>query len=295
MGNPMAANLISAGFDLVLWNRTHSKMDCFKTKAEIAETPSSAVEQANVVITMLENGDVVENVLIQQGVLNACQKETTVIDMSSIPPATAKAHAAYCASKGLRYLDAPVSGGTVGASQATLAIMVGGEDSTYRQVSTIFKALGHSTHMGPVGTGQITKMANQAIVGITIGAIAEAMLLAAKGGANPEAVRKALNGGFASSRILELHGQRMIDRNFIPGATSRVQLKDLKTILDEAEKEGLTLPLSKQVFEEYSDLVAAGYEQVDHSGLLLELERKNKTKLNDTPDQLPKILRVEGA
>lgn len=291
----MAANLISAGFDLVLWNRTHSKMDCFKTKAEIAETPSSAVEQANVVITMLENGDVVENVLIQQGVLNACQKETTVIDMSSIPPATAKAHAAYCASKGLRYLDAPVSGGTVGASQATLAIMVGGEDSTYRQVSTIFKALGHSTHMGPVGTGQITKMANQAIVGITIGAIAEAMLLAAKGGANPEAVRKALNGGFASSRILELHGQRMIDRNFIPGATSRVQLKDLKTILDEAEKEGLTLPLSKQVFEEYSDLVAAGYEQVDHSGLLLELERKNKTKLNDTPDQLPKILRVEGA
>jgi 2-hydroxy-3-oxopropionate reductase len=294
MGRPMVANLIGAGFDLVLWNRTPSKMACFKNKAEIAETPVTAVENADVVISMLENGDVVDEVLIQQDVLNACQKDTLIIDMSSIPPATAKTHAAYCASKGLGYLDAPVSGGTVGAEQATLAIMAGGDASAYAKAKNIFTALGRSTYMGPAGTGQITKLANQAIVGITIGAVAEAMLLAAKGGADPVAVREALNGGFASSRILDLHGQRMIDRNFVPGATSRVQLKDLKNILKEAEQEGLNLPLSQRVFEEYTDLVAAGYEEVDHSGLLLELERKNHTKLSNAPDHLPNRDEVKG-
>jgi len=139
----------------------------------------------------------------------------------------------------------------------------------------VFQTLGKCTRIGPVGAGQLAKLANQAIVGITIGAVSEALLLAEKGGADPEAVREALLGGFASSRILELHGRRMIDRNFAPGAPARIQLKDMGMILDEARSEGLTLPLAQQVHNEYLSLVANGHSEVDHSGLLLELEHLN--------------------
>src|SRR5690606_10198381 len=140
--------------------------------------------------------------------------------------------------------------------------------------------------IGPHGAGQLAKLANQAIVGITIGAVSEALLLAAQGGADPAAVREALLGGFASSRILELHGQRMIDRNFVPGAPPRVQLKDLRMILDEARAESLTPPLTQRDYDEYLGLIAAGHDGVDHSGLLLQLERLNNTPLTDKPDQL---------
>ena len=139
----------------------------------------------------------------------------------------------------------------------------------------VFEALGNCTRIGPVGSGQLAKLANQAIVGITIGAVSEALLLAAKGGADPAAVREASLGGFAGSRILELHGQRMIDRDFAPGAPSRIQLKDMRMILDEARAEGLTLPLAQQTHNEYLSLVANGHSDVDHSGLLLELEHLN--------------------
>ena len=291
MGRPMVANLISAGFELTLWNRTPSKAAYFQNTAGIALSPAQAIADADVVITMLENGAVVDDVLVAQGVLDACKPGTLVIDMSSIPPATAKSHGQYCVERGLDYLDAPVSGGTVGAEQATLTIMVGGDKAVFEKAKKVFRVLGRSTYIGPTGTGQITKLANQAIVGITIGAVSEAMLLAAKGGADPVAVREALNRGFASSRILDLHGQRMIDRNFVPGATCRVQLKDLRTILDEARAEGLTLPLSQRVYDEYLSLAAAGFEDVDHSGLLLELERMNQTKLNSEPDQLPNSMK----
>jgi 2-hydroxy-3-oxopropionate reductase len=153
--------------------------------------------------------------------------------------------------------------------------MVGGAKDEFNRVREVLQALGHPTYIGPVGAGQLAKLANQAIVGITIGAVSEALLLAAKGGADPAAVREALLGGFAASKILELHGQRMLDRNFVPGATARVQLKDLRTILDEANNNNLALPLSQRVYEEYEALVAAGHENVDHSGLLLHLETLN--------------------
>ncbi len=286
MGRPMTENLLKAGFSMSLWNRTRAKLAGFEGRAQLAETPADAVRDADVVICMLENGPVVDQVIRQQGVLEACKPGAVVIDMSSIPPQTAREHAAALAARQVGHLDAPVSGGTLGAQQANLSIMVGGERADYERAQPVFQALGRTTYIGPHGAGQLAKLANQAIVGITIGAVSEALLLAAQGGADPAAVREALLGGFASSRILELHGQRMIDRNFVPGARSRVQLKDLRMILDEARSENLTLPLTQRVYDEYLGLVAAGFDGVDHSGLLLQLERLNNTRLNDTPDQL---------
>ena len=202
--------------------------------------------------------------------------------MSSIPPATARKHALLAQQHHCHYLDAPVSGGTAGAQAASLSIMAGGDQEQFDRAQAVFQAFGKSTYIGDTGSGQLCKLANQAIVGITIGAVSEALLLASEGGANPEAVKEALSGGFAASRILDLHGQRMLDRDFEPGATSRVQLKDLKTILDEARNEGLSLPLSQRTYESYLSLVANGHEDLDHSGLLLELEHINQTQLKSS-------------
>ncbi|QSP95383.1 NAD(P)-dependent oxidoreductase [Marinobacter salinisoli] len=275
MGAPMTRNLLDAGFAMTLWNRTAVKCNPFADQATIAGTAAEAVADADVVITMLENSDVVEQVLVTQGVIKALKPGTLVIDMSSVTPTVARRHAQLVAEQGGYYLDAPVSGGTVGAAEGQLSIMAGGEQSSVARAEPVFKPLGRCTHIGPVGAGQLAKLANQAIVGITIGAVSEALLLAAKGGADPAAVREALMGGFAGSRILDLHGQRMIDREFAPGAPARIQLKDMRMILDEARSEGLTLPLSQQVHNEYLSLVANGHSDVDHSGLLLELEHLN--------------------
>ena len=239
MGAPMTRNLLDAGFPMTLWNRTASKCDPFADEATIAASTAEAVADADVVITMLENGDVVEDVLVAQGVIDALKPGALVVDMSSVQPSVARA-------------------------------------------LPVFGALGKCTRIGPVGAGQLAKLANQAIVGITIGAVSEALLLAAEGGADPAAVREALMGGFAGSRILELHGQRMIDRDFAPGAPARIQLKDLRMILDEARAEGLTLPLAQQTHNAYQSLVANGHSEVDHSGLLLELEHLNGTLLGSS-------------
>ena len=276
MGHPMTINLLQAGFKVTAWNRTRSKAeDLVKYGVSVADTAANAVQNADLVISMLENGPIVESILFEQITPDQYKPGAIIIDMSSIPPEMAKQHAIKFKAAGLGYLDAPVSGGTVGAENATLSIMAGGERDLFDKVAAVFSALGKSTYIGPSGSGQLAKCANQAIVGITIGAVSEALLLAAEGGADPAAVREALLGGFANSRILELHGQRMIDREFIPGATSRVQLKDLRTILDTARIENLNLPLSQRVYEQYLELVNKGYEEVDHSGLLLQLEAQN--------------------
>ncbi|WP_336365588.1 NAD(P)-dependent oxidoreductase [Marinobacter sp. C2H3] len=279
MGAPMTRNLLDAGFPMVLWNRTASKCQPFADEATVAATPAAAVAKADIVITMLENGDVVDQVLEGQGVFDALKPGALVIDMSSVQPSLARRHAEWAQAAGAGYIDAPVSGGTVGAAEARLSIMAGGSEADIERAGPVFAALGKCTRIGPVGAGQLAKLANQAIVGITIGAVSEALLLAAKGGADPAAVRQALMGGFASSRILELHGQRMIDRDFAPGAPARIQLKDLRMILDEARAEGLTLPLAQQVHQGYLSLVADGHSDVDHSGLLLALEHLNGARL----------------
>lgn len=279
MGAPMVHNLLAAGFSLALWNRTASKCEPFADRAAIAATPSEAVAGADVVITMLENGDVVESVLVEQGAMSTLKAGAVLVDMSSVQPTLARRHAALAAEQGAGYLDAPVSGGTRGAEAGSLSIMAGGNGEALEQARPVLEALGKVTHIGPVGAGQLAKLANQAIVGVTIGAVSEALLLAARGGADPAAVREALMGGFAGSKILEQHGQRMIDRDFAPGAPARIQLKDLRMILDEARSEGLTLPLAQQAHNGYLSLVANGHADVDHSGLLLELEHVNGARL----------------
>lgn len=281
MGAPMAENLIAAGYPVTVWNRTAAKCAPFADRATVADSLADAAKTADVVIVMLENGPAVEQVLVEQGLIGHLAPGSVVIDMSSVPPTMAREHAALCAARDIGYLDAPVSGGTVGAAGATLSIMAGGDGDALERVRPVFDVLGRVTHIGPVGSGQLAKLANQAIVGITIGAVSEALLLAAKGGADPAAVREALMGGFASSRILDLHGQRMIDRNFEPGAPSRIQLKDMRMILDQARNEQLTLPLAQRVHDEYLALSANGQGEADHSGLLLALEHLNGVRLSE--------------
>lgn len=281
MGAPMVSRLLDAGFDLTLWNRTAGKAEHFADRVRIAGSAADAVADADVVITMLENGEVVDQVLYRSGAIQQLKQGALVIDMSSIEPGRAREHGVVVAKQGGSYLDAPVSGGTRGAEAGSLSIMAGGEDDAFARAMPVFQAMGRATSIGPVGSGQLAKLANQAIVGITIGAVSEALLLAAKGGARPEKVREALLGGFAGSKILEQHGERMLQRNFQPGAPARIQLKDLRMILDEARTEGLSLPLSQRVFEEYRALLASGHGEVDHSGLLLELERLNGVRLDN--------------
>lgn len=276
MGRPMAANLLGAGFRLRVWNRTRAKAEALEPLgAEVLDTPAEAVQGARAVLLMLENGAVVSEVLLGRGVLEVCSPNTLVIDLSSIAPATARDHAHLLTSRGLRYLDAPVSGGTVGAEKGTLAIMAGGLESDIQEARAVFAALGKVTHVGPHGRGQLCKLVNQSIVAITIGAVAEGLLLARAGGADPVKVREAILGGFCQSRILELHGERMNTRNFQPGGTVKNQVKDLKAVLEVAAGLGLKLPLTERVYGLFSDLAASGREGLDHSALLLQLEALN--------------------
>jgi 2-hydroxy-3-oxopropionate reductase len=200
---------------------------------------------------------------------------TLVIDMSSIKPQQAREHAARLAKAGLRHLDAPVSGGVTAAAAGTLAIMVGGDASAAEQAMPVFAPMGRATHVGPSGSGQLAKLANQMIVASNIAAVCEALQLAAGGGADPAKVREAIRGGFAESRVLDLHGQRMIDRDFTPLGRSTMQLKDLNNAMEVAGQQGFTAPVSAQVRSLFANLVARVGE-IDHSGLWLELEHINQ-------------------
>lgn len=282
MGRPMVENLLQAGYELVLWNRTRAKAEHFSGRAQVAGSVRELVKTCDLVITMLETGDVVEQLILEESVLAEFSPGQVFVDMSSIPPAQARKIAAALGERGAEALDAPVSGGTVGAETASLSIMAGGPESAFGKIEAILARLGTPRYMGPSGTGQLAKLANQSIVGVTIGAVAEALLLARAGGADLAAVREALLGGFAQSRILDLHGLRMIERAFEPGARSRVQLKDMNMILAEADSLGLDLPLAAQTRGLYRELVQAGFEGLDHSALLLAIEGRNQL---DIPEE----------
>jgi 2-hydroxy-3-oxopropionate reductase len=213
MGLPMARRLCAAGHQVHAWNRTRSKADPLESLgATVHDMPSDAVRDADFVISLLESGPVVDRVLFELGTAQAMRAGALLIDMASIQPREARDHAARLDEMGLAHLDAPVSGGTVGAENGTLVIMAGGRAQDFARAQPIFAIFGRATHVGPHGAGQLAKLANQMIVGITIGAVAEALLFAAKGGADMAKVREAISGGFADSRILQLHGQRMVDR-----------------------------------------------------------------------------------
>jgi 2-hydroxy-3-oxopropionate reductase len=289
MGAPMAARLLAAGFQVTVWNRSSEKAQPLVSHgARVAETPSAAVADADAAVTMLSDGPAVDDLVGRQGVADALPYGALFVDCSSIPPATARRHAQQLAARGLGYLDAPVSGGPSGAESATLAIMAGGSADDFDRGQPLLRAMGTPTHVGPAGAGQTAKLANQVIVGLAIGAVAEGLLLAEQGGADPQKVKQAMTGGFADSKVLQIHGQRMLERTFIPGAAARVHLKDMATILEAAAESGLGLPLSQAVYDLFRDLCEVGGAGYDHSALLLELERRNTpARLGDKPDRLP--------
>lgn len=279
MGAPMARRLCGAGFDVTVWNRTRAKAEPLAADgARIADAATEAVRQADLAITMLEHGDAVEDLLFAQGVADALPRGALLVDMSSIKPAQAREHAAALARRGVGHVDAPVSGGTLGAQAGTLTIMAGGEAADFARAQPVFAAMGRSTHVGPHGAGQLAKLANQMIVGITIGAVAEALLLAERGGADPAKVREALKGGFADSRILEVHGQRMVDRDFTKRAAVTVQLKDLRNALATGAETGFDAPVTRLFEQLYASTAEHGWPDVDHAGLWLELARRNGMK-----------------
>lgn len=276
MGFPMARRLCAAGHGVRVWNRTRAKAEPLAAHgAQVCGTAAEAVAGAEVVVCLLENGPVVGQVLFDQGAAAAMAPGALVVDMSSIKPAEARAHAQRLADGGLAHLDAPVSGGTVGAEAGTLAIMAGGDAADFARAAPVFAALGRATHVGPHGAGQLAKLANQMIVGISIGAVAEALLLAERGGADMAKVREAISGGFADSRVLQVHGQRMVERDFAPRARMTVQLKDLHNALDTAATLGFDAPVTALFAKLYEQAVADGLADLDHAGLFVELARRN--------------------
>ena len=278
MGGPQARRLLGAGFALTAWNRTGAKAEALTAHgAAVAGSAAAAVVDADIVIMMLENGAAVGDVLFNQGVAAALRQGALVIDMSSIKPREAREHAAKLEALGCRHLDAPVSGGTGGAEQGTLAIMAGGDEADFNSAADVFKPMGRALRVGPHGAGQLAKLANQMIVGITIGAVSEALQLAARGGADPALVREAIRGGFAGSKILEVHGERMLTRDFAARATATVQLKDMNNALDAAAGfDDYRLPITTLLRDLYASLCDHGGAGVDHSGLFLEIERVNQ-------------------
>ncbi len=285
MGKPMAANLLKAGYEVTIWNRTTSKAEALlPLGARIAASPAEAAG-VDILITMLEAGPQVESVL--DVTLDQIAAGSLVIDMSSTRQAEAQSLHAKLNKRGIHFMDAPVSGGVLGAEAATLAIMAGGSAEDFRRAEPVFAAMGRSTLVGPAGCGQLAKLCNQLIVGATIDIVAEALLLAQAGGADPTAVRQAIRGGFAESRILEVHGQRMLDRNFIPGGQIKTQTKDLENILIAATNAGISLPVTEIVASHFRSLLAS-VPFADHSAALLALERSNPGKrVGSGADKLP--------
>ncbi|MCA3181594.1 MAG: NAD(P)-dependent oxidoreductase [Burkholderiales bacterium] len=278
MGLPMARRLCEAGHAVHAWNRSRDRAEPLAAAgATVHDAARAAVDAAELVISILADGAVTGSVLFDasSGAAAAMRPGTLVVDMASIRPAEARDHAARLAALDVAHVDAPVSGGTLGAEAGTLAIMAGGDAPDVERARPVLATLGRVTHVGPHGAGQLAKLANQMIVGITIGAVAEALLLCEKGGADPAKVREAISGGFADSRVLQVHGQRMVERDFAPRARMTVQLKDMRNALATASEIGLQAPVTALFEALYADAVAHGFADLDHSGLFAELAARN--------------------
>ena len=274
MGLPMASLLVKAGYPLRAWNRTREKaLPLVGLGAVVPETLEEAVTGADIVITMLEAGPVVKAVV--ESMLPFLTAGALVIDMSSTKQSEAIDLDRMLSPKQVKFMDAPVSGGVVGAAAGTLAIMAGGDQASFKRVEPLFKVMGRPTLVGSVGSGQIAKLCNQLIVGGTVAIVAEAMLLAQAGGADPAAMRQAIRGGFAESRILELHGQRMLDRDFKPGGQIKSQAKDHVNIMAAAADAGLQIPLTAMVADLFNGLLE-DYATADQAAALLAIEKLNK-------------------
>ncbi|MDA7769711.1 NAD(P)-dependent oxidoreductase [Candidatus Pelagibacter sp.] len=277
MGFPMAKNLLKSGYNLKAYNRSQDKADRLKEfGAEISTSIKGVVTNSDVVIAMLTDDAAVEKVMGSDEFISNIKESATVIDMSSVNPVITKKYAEILKEKNINYLDAPVSGGTIGAEEASLAIMVGGDEKTFKKCYDLLKILGNPTLVGPVSSGQISKLANQIIVGVTIGAVAEAITLCEKSGTNPSKMIEALSGGWADSKILQTHGKRMINKDFTPKGKTTTQLKDMTNIVNAGKAIETHLPISSLVKKMYEDLVTDGHGNTDHSSLYNAIEKINK-------------------
>ncbi len=275
MGKPMAKNLHSAGAELIVQNRSAGPAEELAVEGmAAAATPGAVANQVNTIILMLTDTAAVQAVITGPGgLLDGLKQDTLVIDMGTTLLTATKEFAAKVSKAGGRYIDAPVSGGTIGAETGTLTIMAGGEPAAITQAQPLFDVLGtKTTHVGDVGAGQVAKAANQVIVGLTIGAIAEGLALARAAGVDANKVREALGGGFADSRILEVHGKRMLDRAFDPGAKSSIQRKDMDQAITLAAEFGLELPATTLNRKLYDKIIENGHGHLDHSALILAID-----------------------
>jgi 2-hydroxy-3-oxopropionate reductase len=275
MGAPMAGHLINAGHALFVNTRGKIPEEIANSSAVKVATPAEVARNADVIFIMVPDTPDVEKVLFgENGVASGLSKGKTVIDMSSISPIATKEFAQKINALGCEYLDAPVSGGQVGAKNATLSIMVGGAESTFEKIKPLFVLLGKNINLvGGNGDGQTAKVANQIIVALNIEAVGEALLFAAKAGADPEKVRQALMGGFASSKILEVHGERMVKRTFDPGFRIELHQKDLNLALNSAKALGVSLPNTATAQELFNACTAHGGKAWDHSAMVRALEK----------------------
>ena len=277
MGDPMIRVLAKGGFPLHIWNRTPSKMEKLADVAHIAKTPADAVASAEFVITMVTDSAAVTEILVgEYQAIPHAPAGAIFIDMSSIAPPDARKIADFATRSGRYFLDAPVSGGVQGAQKGSLAIMVGGAPQIFARAETVLRHMGAAHLIGPHGSGQTAKLVNQAIVGITIGAVAEGLFLAEQAGCDGHKVRQALLSGFAQSPILQHHGQKMLARDWRPGGRSKLQLKDLRNVAALADSYGLTLPFCRQAHLSYETLVnKMDGGDLDHSALFFLLAQQH--------------------
>ena len=272
MGMPMAKNILAKKFKLNVWNRTPGKTQELKKKgAKVFDDIKDLVQNSKVIVSMLANDDVCKAVLIKK-IQPYLKKGQIVIDMSSTTQNTALEIGKALKKKKVFFLDAPVSGGTIGAEKGTLAIMVGGDKKIFNVMMPLFKSMGTAIYVGKTGCGQVAKLANQTIVGISIGAVSEALILAEAAGADPKAVREIMLQGFAGGPILKNHGLRILTKNFKPGGKASTQLKDMNNIISTAKKYKLNLPIAKKVQELYAKTVKSGRANLDHSALYLYIK-----------------------
>lgn len=283
MGAPMAGNLLDGGHEIFAYDIKALPQELVDKGAQAAASAREAAEKGEVIIVMVPDTPDVEEVLFgESGVAVGLSPGKTVVDMSSISPVETKMFAEKINALGCQYLDAPVSGGEVGAKAATLTIMVGGEQATFDKVTPLFELMGKNiTLVGSNGDGQTCKVANQIIVALTIEAVGEALLFASKAGADPARVRQALMGGFASSKILEVHGERMIKRTFDPGFRIELHQKDLNLALSNARKLQMSLPNTATAQELFNSVAAQGDIGLDHSAMVLALEKLAEYKVSE--------------
>ena len=275
MGKPMAKNLMEAGYELVLYNRTLEKAEeLAEDGAEVAVNPREVAENSDIIVTMLPDSPDVRNVVVgEDGVLEGIKDGSLLVDMSTISPVVTEELAAKVKERGASMLDAPVSGGDVGAEEGTLSIMVGGSEEDFERAKPLFDAMGQTvTHVGPTGAGQVTKAANQVVVALTIEAVSEALVLGSKGGVAPEKVLDVLSGGLAGNKVMEVKREKFLSHTFDPGFRSELHHKDLGIALAAGREYGVVLPVTAIVDQMLLVMKKKGWGGEDHSALLRVIE-----------------------